>query len=207
MLRARGVRRRFSRRGLSRLRHDRQRPPGRRRADRAGRARSPGQSAMTSSAIPCWSPPARPAKTLTRCAISPIAPPARWATRWPKPPSRRGARVILISGPTGLDAPESAERISVRSTEEMHRAVLAHLSPATIVVMAAAVADYRPVAPRDDKIKRQSDRLTLELEATPDILADVVRHSWRPHPDRLCGRNRQRGRKRAPASWRPSPPT
>jgi len=86
---------------------------------------------------------------------------------------RRGARVILISGPTALDAPEGAERISVRSTEEMHRAVLAHLSPASIVVMAAAVADYRPVAPRSEKIKRQSERLTLELEATPDILADV----------------------------------
>lgn len=87
---------------------------------------------------------------------------------------RRGARVILISGPTNLDAPEHAERISVRSTEEMHRAVLAHLSAATIVVMAAAVADYRPVAPRSDKIKRRSDRFTLELEATPDILADLA---------------------------------
>jgi phosphopantothenoylcysteine decarboxylase / phosphopantothenate---cysteine ligase len=85
----------------------------------------------------------------------------------------RGARVILISGPTGLDAPERAERISVRSAEEMHRAVLAHLSPSSIVVMAAAVADYRPVAPRGEKIKRQSDHLTLELEATPDILADI----------------------------------
>jgi phosphopantothenoylcysteine decarboxylase / phosphopantothenate---cysteine ligase len=85
----------------------------------------------------------------------------------------RGARVILISGPTGLDTPERAERISVRSAEEMHRAVLAHLSPSSIVVMAAAVADYRPVAPRGEKIKRQSDHLTLELEATPDILADI----------------------------------
>jgi phosphopantothenoylcysteine decarboxylase/phosphopantothenate--cysteine ligase len=86
---------------------------------------------------------------------------------------RRGARVILISGPTGLDAPDRVERISVRSTEEMHRAVLAHLSPSTIVVMAAAVADYRPVAPSSGKIKRQGERLTIELEATPDILADV----------------------------------
>lgn len=86
---------------------------------------------------------------------------------------RRGARVVLISGPTALDVPEGAERISVRSTEEMHRAVLAHLSPASIVVMAAAVADYRPVTPRGEKIKRESERLTLELEATPDILADV----------------------------------
>jgi phosphopantothenoylcysteine decarboxylase/phosphopantothenate--cysteine ligase len=87
---------------------------------------------------------------------------------------RRGARVILISGPTKLDTPERAEQISVRSTEEMHRAVLAHLSPATIVVMAAAVADYRPIAPRGEKIKRQADHLTIELEATPDILADVA---------------------------------
>jgi phosphopantothenoylcysteine decarboxylase/phosphopantothenate--cysteine ligase len=87
---------------------------------------------------------------------------------------RRGARVILVSGPTALDAPERVERISVRSTEEMHRAVLAHLSPATIVVMAAAVADYRPIARRGEKIKRQSDRLTLELESTPDILADLA---------------------------------
>jgi len=86
---------------------------------------------------------------------------------------RRGARVMLISGPTGLDAPEGAERILVRSTEEMHRAVLAHLSPSSIVIMAAAVADYRPMAPRTQKIKRDSERLTLELEATPDILADV----------------------------------
>jgi phosphopantothenoylcysteine decarboxylase/phosphopantothenate--cysteine ligase len=87
--------------------------------------------------------------------------------------TRRGARVILVSGPCALDAPDRVEKISVRSTEEMHRAVLAHLSPATIVIMAAAVADYRPVAPRGEKIKRQTDRLTLDLEPTPDILADL----------------------------------
>jgi phosphopantothenoylcysteine decarboxylase/phosphopantothenate--cysteine ligase len=87
--------------------------------------------------------------------------------------ARRGARVILISGPTTLDAPAGAERIAVRSAEEMHRAVLAHLSPATIVIMAAAVADYRPVAPHTEKIKRSSERMALELEATQDILADV----------------------------------
>ncbi len=88
---------------------------------------------------------------------------------------RRGARVILISGPTALQAPQGAELISVRSSEEMHRAVLAHLSPATIVIMAAAVADYRPVSPQGEKIKRQADRLTVELEPTPDILADLAR--------------------------------
>jgi phosphopantothenoylcysteine decarboxylase/phosphopantothenate--cysteine ligase len=87
--------------------------------------------------------------------------------------ARRGARVILVSGPTALAAPQGTERISVRSTEQMHRAVLAQLSPASIVIMAAAVADYRPVAPSPEKMKRQSGRLTVELEATPDILADV----------------------------------
>jgi phosphopantothenoylcysteine decarboxylase/phosphopantothenate--cysteine ligase len=88
--------------------------------------------------------------------------------------ARRGARVVLVSGPTALDAPLGVERVAVRSTAEMHRAVLDHLAPATIVVMAAAVADYRPVAPQAQKIKRSGERLVLELEPTTDILADVV---------------------------------
>ena len=89
--------------------------------------------------------------------------------------ARRGARVVLVSGPVSLEPPAGVERVSVRSAEEMHRAVLANLSAATIVIMAAAVADYRPVAPQASKIKRGAGRLTLELEATPDILADVSR--------------------------------
>ncbi len=89
--------------------------------------------------------------------------------------ARRGARVVLVSGPTALDAPAGVERVAVRSTEEMHRAVLDHLGSATIVVMAAAVADYRPVAPQAQKIKRSGERFILELEPTTDILADVVR--------------------------------
>ncbi len=67
---------------------------------------------------------------------------------------RRGARVILISGPTRLDPPQGVEFVSVRSTEQMHRAVLEHLPRATAVIMAAAVADYRPVAPQTKKMKR-----------------------------------------------------
>ena len=63
----------------------------------------------------------------------------------------------------------------VRTTEEMHRAVLANLADATIVIMAAAVADYRPVSPSPSKIKRGAGGLTVEFEATPDILADVSR--------------------------------
>lgn len=88
---------------------------------------------------------------------------------------RRGARVILVSGPTALDAPAGVERISVRTTEEMHRTVLERAGESTVIVKAAAVEDYRPTAPASKKIKRGTGRLTLELEPTPDILADLAR--------------------------------
>ena len=88
--------------------------------------------------------------------------------------ARRGASVILISGPTRLDPPEGVQFVSVRNTEQMHRAVLAHFPRATTLIMAAAVADYRPVAPQTKKMKRVDGRLNLELESTLDILADVA---------------------------------
>jgi phosphopantothenoylcysteine decarboxylase/phosphopantothenate--cysteine ligase len=88
---------------------------------------------------------------------------------------RRGAHVILVSGPTELRPPEGADWIPVRTAEEMHRAVREHAAGAGILIMAAAVADYRPVAPQQKKIKRSAGRLALELEATPDILADLAR--------------------------------
>jgi phosphopantothenoylcysteine decarboxylase/phosphopantothenate--cysteine ligase len=88
--------------------------------------------------------------------------------------ARRGANVILISGPTRLDPPQGVQFVSVRNTEQMHRAVLAHFPRATVLIMAAAVADYRPVAPQTKKMKRVDGRLNLELESTLDILADVA---------------------------------
>ncbi|MGD0908767.1 MAG: bifunctional phosphopantothenoylcysteine decarboxylase/phosphopantothenate--cysteine ligase CoaBC [Candidatus Acidiferrales bacterium] len=88
---------------------------------------------------------------------------------------RRGARVILISGPTRLDPPQNVEFVSVRSTEQMHRSVLDRFQNATALIMAAAVADYRPVAPQVRKMKRTSERISLELVSTPDIVADVAR--------------------------------
>ena len=88
---------------------------------------------------------------------------------------RRGAQVTLVSGPTELDTPESAEWIPVRSAEEMRRAVLDHSAAANIVIMSAAVSDYRPAAPSATKLKRGSERVTLELEPTPDILAELGR--------------------------------
>jgi phosphopantothenoylcysteine decarboxylase / phosphopantothenate---cysteine ligase len=89
--------------------------------------------------------------------------------------ARRGAHVILVSGPVSLEAPAGVERVDVRSAEQMHRAVLANLDRATIVVMAAAVADYRPVMPSARKLKRGTERLNIEFEPTADILADISR--------------------------------
>ena len=88
---------------------------------------------------------------------------------------RRGARVLLVSGPTALTPPGAAEVTRVESAEEMHQAVLKLLPEATIVIKTAAVSDYRPKAPASQKIKR-SGPLTLELEPTIDILAEVARH-------------------------------
>src|SRR5258708_26510830 len=89
---------------------------------------------------------------------------------------RRGARVVLISGPTRLDPPQGVEFVSVRSTEQMQAAVMDHLPSATAVIMAAAVADYRPVAPETKKMKRGDGRVMLELESTPGILAGIARN-------------------------------
>ena len=89
--------------------------------------------------------------------------------------SRRGAHVSLISGPTELRAPNEVDWIPVRSTEEMHRAVRERAKDANVVIMAAAVADYRPAARGAQKIKRGEGRLMLELEPTADILAELGR--------------------------------
>jgi phosphopantothenoylcysteine decarboxylase / phosphopantothenate---cysteine ligase len=86
----------------------------------------------------------------------------------------RGARVILVTGPTVLRPPADCEVIQVTTAEEMRNAVLGRLDQVTVVIKAAAVADYRPVVRAEQKIKR-SGPLTLELVPTEDILADVVR--------------------------------
>ena len=86
---------------------------------------------------------------------------------------RRGARVILVSGPTELKIPEGVDWVPVRATEEMRRAVLNRAREANIVIMAAAVADYRPAVAHDKKMKRGEGSVTLDLEPTPDILAEL----------------------------------
>jgi phosphopantothenoylcysteine decarboxylase / phosphopantothenate---cysteine ligase len=88
---------------------------------------------------------------------------------------RRGAHVILVSGPTDLPVPEGADWVPVRTTEEMRAAVRERASSANVIIMAAAVSDYRPAAPRAQKVKRGDERLVLELEPTPDILSELGR--------------------------------
>jgi phosphopantothenoylcysteine decarboxylase/phosphopantothenate--cysteine ligase len=88
---------------------------------------------------------------------------------------RRGARVILITAPVSVPAPAGVEIVRVVTAEEMRTAMLKRLREATIVVMAAAVSDYRVRSVAAQKIKRESAQpVLLELEATKDILREVV---------------------------------
>jgi phosphopantothenoylcysteine decarboxylase/phosphopantothenate--cysteine ligase len=86
----------------------------------------------------------------------------------------RGAHVVLVSGPVGLGAPSrDITLIPVRTAAEMRQAVMDHLTEATIVIKAAAVADYYIPNPSQQKLKKTAARLSLDLEPTPDILAEV----------------------------------
>jgi phosphopantothenoylcysteine decarboxylase / phosphopantothenate---cysteine ligase len=87
---------------------------------------------------------------------------------------RRGARVLLVSGPTQIAPPAAAELSRVESAEEMWQAVMKLLPESSIVIKTAAVSDYRPRAAAAQKIKR-SGPLSLELEATVDILGEIAR--------------------------------
>jgi phosphopantothenoylcysteine decarboxylase/phosphopantothenate--cysteine ligase len=86
---------------------------------------------------------------------------------------RRGAEVTLVSGPTALQPPAGARLISVTTAAEMRRSVLEEFPRCTAVVMAAAVADYRPVQRSDKKLKRDKGPLQIRLEPSPDILKEL----------------------------------
>ena len=88
---------------------------------------------------------------------------------------RRGARVLLVSGPTALNPPGGAELTRVESAEQMLQATLTLLPEVTIVIKTAGVADYRPRHAAGQKIKGK-DAMSLELEPTPDILAELARN-------------------------------
>jgi phosphopantothenoylcysteine decarboxylase/phosphopantothenate--cysteine ligase len=87
---------------------------------------------------------------------------------------RRGAKVVLVSGPVNIQPPGGAEVVPVETAEQMREAVLQRLEHSTVVIATAAVSDYRPKTPARQKIKR-SGPMALELEPTADILGEVAR--------------------------------
>ncbi len=91
---------------------------------------------------------------------------------------RRGARVTLVSGPTAINPPAVAEFVPVETTAQMRDAVLLRFPDASVVIKAAAIADYRPRQTAAEKIKRAGGALTLELEPTADILAELGAHRF-----------------------------
>jgi phosphopantothenoylcysteine decarboxylase/phosphopantothenate--cysteine ligase len=88
---------------------------------------------------------------------------------------RRGAKVILVSGPVAIAPPAGCDLVSVTTAQEMRDAVFANLDAATIVIKCAAVADYRPTHAAEQKLKKTAEPMSLELERTPDILAELGR--------------------------------
>lgn len=93
-----------------------------------------------------------------------------------------GAKVTLISGPTALPIPDRVEQVSVTRAEDMLNASLAVCGSADIFIAAAAVADYRPVAPMKQKLKKDAQALTLQLEPTADIITAIKTQ----HADLFC---------------------
>jgi phosphopantothenoylcysteine decarboxylase / phosphopantothenate---cysteine ligase len=90
--------------------------------------------------------------------------------------AQRGAKVILVSGPTALETPANVTRVDVRTAAEMFSAVEQNFAQANIAIFAAAVADYRPADPATTKIKRSADQnFTLQLVPNSDILATMAR--------------------------------
>lgn len=91
-----------------------------------------------------------------------------------------GASVVLVSGPVNLPAPPGVTRIDVESAAEMLTAVLKELHGTDIFISTAAVADYRPAQPAEQKIKKTTDTLDLAMERTVDVLATVAARPDRP---------------------------
>lgn len=93
-----------------------------------------------------------------------------------------GAQVTLVSGPTSLPVPAGVERVDVMTAEEMYHAVRIRFPGTTALVMAAAVADFRPKLYSSEKIKKKSQELVLEMERTVDILASLAKEK---RPDQI----------------------
>jgi len=87
--------------------------------------------------------------------------------------AQRGAQVILVSGPVALKPPFGVQLVPVQTAQEMRKAVLDHLEQSTIIIKSAAVADYFIADVPKQKLKKTATRLSLEMDPTPDILAEV----------------------------------
>ena len=116
---------------------------------------------------------------------------------------RRGAHVTLVAGPTRVDPPAADEVVRVRSAADMHAAVMRAAERADVVVMAAAVADYTPARASERKIAKSDAPLTLTLQRTRDILADLgarrsrgdgLARCWSASPRKPTTRSRRDGR-------------
>lgn len=88
---------------------------------------------------------------------------------------RRGASVTLISGPTKLPVPKGVVFVPVKTAVEMRDAVMERLAEATVIIKAAAVADYRPEECKPTKIKKQEGQMTVCFERNPDIIAEIAK--------------------------------
>lgn len=91
-----------------------------------------------------------------------------------------GADVTLISGPVNLSAPAKAKVISIETAQQMYEAVMERVAESEIYIGAAAVADYRPSAVQERKIKKQHDSSIIELQKNPDIIAAVAQLQSKP---------------------------
>lgn len=96
----------------------------------------------------------------------------------------RGANVTLVTGKTSIEPPKFVKVINITSAEEMFRAVTEEFEEQDIVIKAAAVADYRPKNPADEKVKKKDGELSIELERTQDILGYLGDHKKEQY---LCG--------------------
>ncbi len=94
--------------------------------------------------------------------------------------AQAGAEVVLVSGPVSLPVPAEVRRVSVTSALEMRDAVLHALPGADVFIGVAAVADYRPLASAEHKLKKSADTMNIALTPNPDILAEVAAHADAP---------------------------
>jgi phosphopantothenoylcysteine decarboxylase/phosphopantothenate--cysteine ligase len=114
----------------------------------------------------------------TREAIDPVrfvsnASTGRMGYALAKAAKRRGAEVVLVSGPSTLPAPSGVTFVKVNTAAEMGDVAIRYFPQSTVVIMAAAVADYRPVKRHHTKVKKETSPLTIEMERTEDILKEM----------------------------------